>query len=189
MPVDEETAGRILELTRQLRDESNSDLETRRVRLLDAAGVCAYEREDEHGTTLVLYPSDWVGDDGLVDPASVDDLEAAVELPLETRRTEEMWDEIEAHNRAVAEAVTDRHGPVHGATASTLGTYLGNHHLRRIENATAAELQTFREDYLVRNAWPSHEQLTLLGRSLEFTLAMAKRRSGREDLILEGSKQ
>lgn len=179
MPVDEETATRLLELTRQLRS-GDETARTRRERLLEAADVEAHVREDDDGPVLVLYPAEWI-EDGTVDPAEVDDPDIAIEQPLtdDTTTAEADYHDIAAHNETVAEAVERRHGPVHGATAKALATYLSNHHLVRIEDATSAQLETFCEDYLVRNAWPSPEQQCLVGRTIDLTKREASRLIGK----------
>lgn len=187
MPVDDETAERIRRLTIQLRagDDTATD---RRDRLLEASGARARVRQDDEGETLIIYPERWVDGDGRVDPTDINDPSEAVSLPLVDTSTpsDDDWPEIDAHNQAVADAVAELHGPVHGATAEALATYLSNHHLRRIEHATEAELRTFSDDYFIRNAWPTQQQRAVLEESIELAVDTATARSAREDLGFDG---
>lgn len=189
MTIDDAIARRLWDLTTQLRgsddDATIEAVSQQRERLLDRAGLRAHVREDDDGAILVLYPEAWLDETGTVDFSRIDDTADAVELPLDPRGTEADWADINEHNQAIAATVAQRHGPVHGATAKALGTYLANHHLRRIEAATEIELQTFREDYFVRNTWPEDEQEAHLERSIELTVDVAKEQSVREDQVLD----
>ncbi|MFW6448515.1 MAG: DUF7108 family protein [Halobacteriota archaeon] len=173
---DPELVQRVRELTIALRSASGtraSDLERRRERLLDRLGAHARVREDANGPVLVVYPRDWVVD-STVDPDRIDDLSRAVEVPLDPRAREASWETVMAHNEAVAECVAERHGPDHGANASAFATYLANHHLRRIEDATDDEIRTFLQEYYPRNVWPSEEQASLVERSVPLTIDIAE---------------
>lgn len=178
MPVDEDTAARLAELTRLAR-EGDQAAASSRDELLATLDARLHVREDDDGATLVIYPTDWVADSGRVDPSAIDDHETAIERSLDGPASDDQtdWAAIDAHNQAIATAVADRHGPVHGETAAALATYLGNHHLQRIEEATERQLETFRREYFVRNAWPSAEQQALLDRSIALTLAVAREQS------------
>ena len=80
------------------------------------------------------------------------------------------WDAVEERNRAVAAAVEEDHGPVHGATASALADFMGNHYAKPIAEATPDELAEFKAEYFPRNAWPSDEQRALLDESVRLTV-------------------
>ena len=140
-------------------------LRRRRDELLARYGYRARIREGDQGPVLVCYPDSWI-EDGTVRPAAVDSTADAVERPL-WGGGEDEWDAIAAHNRAVAEIVADRHGEVHGENVAAFGTYMANHHEARIEQATAAQIETFLAEYFPRNAWPSDEQRATVEKSLE----------------------
>lgn len=140
--------------------------------LLAEFGYQARIRTGENRTVLVCYPSDWRAD-GVVDPDRIDDLDRAVERPLTGPGDPDDWEAIEAHNRAIAEEVADRHGPIHGATAAAFADFMGNHYARRVETAGPRECQEFLEEYLPRNAWPSQEQLARAAASLGLVFEVA----------------
>lgn len=188
MNVDDEVVDRLTELTQRLRattDERRAEIDRQRQRLLEANDLRSHVREENEGV-LVLYPEGWSDVGGTVDPSRVSGPDEAVEIPLDASGDEKDWEAIEEHNHQIASAVKARYGPVHGATASALATYLSNHHLRRIEDATESELAVFREDYFVRNAWPDAEQQALLERSVAFTLQVARCHSVGEDRVPDG---
>lgn len=168
--ADDRTIERIVELTRAIESipegEDRAALIDRRGRLLDAIAMRCHVRHDPTGAVVVLYPASWVVD-GTVDVDRIDDIDEAIERPLHDRPDEDAWGEIHEHNMAIARAVERRYGPVHGETIRALGTYLSNHHLCRIDEVTPDQLETFTEDYFERNAWPTGEQLELLGRSID----------------------
>ena len=186
MELDEQTATRLRELTNTLREapDRTESITARRDQILDRLGACSRVREDPDGAVLVIYPASWIDADGTVDPAYISDPDRAVELPLETATREDDWESIHDHNLALASAVRRRRGPVHGATAEAFATYLSNHHLLRIEEASTTVLQTFTDEYFIRNAWPDQEQLALLDRSMEFICDEANRESATEGSTL-----
>ncbi|MFB6354074.1 MAG: rnhA operon protein [Halobacteriales archaeon] len=152
--------------------------------ILDDHGYAARVREEDGQATLVCYPADWLADDA-VDPERIDDLDRAVERPLAGAGDPDDWAAIEAHNRGLAEAVGDRHGPVHGATAAAFADFMSNHYARRVETAGPRECREFLEEYLPRNAWPTDEQLAVAETSLELVFAAADAEPPR---IADGAK-
>jgi len=58
-------------------------------------------------------------------------------------------------------------------SARAFADFMSNHYARLIETATEAERREFREEYFVRNAWPSAEQRTEIEQSLSLTLDVA----------------
>lgn len=172
---DEELVDRILELTRRLFDgdaDQARRLERRRARLLAAMDARLNVRDDDDGLVLVLYPSDWVDGDA-VDPDRIDDRSRALERPLDRTGGTDSWEAVMEDNMAVAAAVETRHGPRHGANAEALGTYLANHHLRRIGAATESELQTFLREYYPRNVWPTPAEANVVRESVELAREVA----------------
>lgn len=123
-------------------------------------------RSDGERTVLVLYPDEWVVGD-TVRPSRIDDLERAIEVPLEGEDREEDWSTVDHANRRLAERIRREHGEIHGSNAAALADFMGNHHLKRIEDARTEEIEEFRREYFIRNAWPTEEQRDRLARSLE----------------------
>ncbi len=171
MPAEfaDDAVERVRELTRRIRagdDRATSDdLHRRRERLLAAMDAHLHVRDDDP-PVLVLYPDAWV-DDGTVHPERIDDRSRAREVPLEPEPASAGWGAVMETNMAVAEAVTERHGPDHGANAVALAEYLSNHHCRLIDDATEAELQTFLREYYPRNVWPTPHQAAIVRTSVE----------------------
>lgn len=146
---------------------------TARAELLAEHGFRARVREDDDGATLVCHPRAWLVD-GEVDLAAVEDVDRAVERRLDGTGDERAYDEVAAHNRAVAERVAVRHGPTHGATADAFATFMSNHRLRRVETATAGDVLEFVGEYFPRNAWPDEAQRAVVNRSVRHVLAAAR---------------
>ncbi len=175
--LDTDVIQRVVALTKRARDAEDASraeaARQQRASLLTETPYEARVREDDGGEWLVLYPSAWLTD-GTVNLDAIDDLAAAIERPLGPRSNEAAYEAVSAANLRVAAAVRRRHGPVHGETAEALATYLSNHHLTRIENATARQLSEFLEEYLRRNAWPTDEQRRLARRTIDFASDLAK---------------
>jgi hypothetical protein len=164
-------AARLTRLARRVADPGEREAyRDKRAQLLDDWGYTARIREEDD--TLVLYPAEWV-DDGVVQFDRIDDVDRGVEIPLSGPGDGDDWAAIEAANAAVVATVAEEHGAVHAATARALADFMGNHYAKRIERVTAEELREFREEYFVRNAWPSEEQRQLLGDSLAYTVEAA----------------
>ena len=164
--VDE--AERLTRLERTVPDEGEARAHAeRRDELLDDHDFTYRIREDDGGDVLVLHPEEWHDDEaGVIRTDRIDDISRGVEVPLEGTADPDDWDSIEAHNRDLVERVNDRHGDVHGDNAALLADFVGNHYAKRIEDLTGAELQEFRTDYFVRNAWPSDEQRDAIAESI-----------------------
>ncbi|MDZ7701924.1 MAG: rnhA operon protein [Halobacteriales archaeon] len=153
------------------RDEAAAYREDRSALLADH-GYRARVRDDDGGAVLVCYPGDWATD-GVVDPADIEDVDRAVERPLSGAGDPDDWATVESHNRTIAEAVAEAHGPVHGATADAFVDFMGNHYARRVETAGPRECREFLEEYLPRNAWPTEAQLSAARESLRLTFETA----------------
>jgi hypothetical protein len=165
-----EEAERLTRLAREAvdQDEATAYREDRE-RLLADHDYTARVREDDTGEVLVCHPAEWI-DDGVIRPERVDDVDRGVERQLSGPGDPDEWSDVAEANEAVAEAVTDDHGEVHGATASALAEFMSNHYAKRIADATAAELTEFKAEYFPRNAWPTDEQRALLDESIELTV-------------------
>jgi hypothetical protein len=169
-PIPKAVIDRVVTLSRRARaavdeNERNAYREER-AELLERHGYEARIRDDDTGSTLVLYPTKWV-EDGTVRFDRIEDTDRAIERSLSGPGTGENWDEIDEHNRSIAATVEAHHGDVHGETASAFAAFMSNHYAKPIEDATAAEREEFRQEYFPRNAWPSDEQRERLDRSME----------------------
>jgi hypothetical protein len=175
-----EEAERLTRLARDAVDENEAAAyRDRRETLVSAHGYTARRRSGDHGEVLVLHPSDWV-EDGAVRVEYVDDVSRAVEVPLNGTGDPDEWDEVEAHNRALAESVAAEHGEVHGANAHAFADFMGNHYARPVERATERQVREFTEEYFPRNAWPSEAQREALDESLSLLFERVDRsRPGR----------
>jgi hypothetical protein len=160
--VDE--AERLTRLARRAGDPGEAAAcERRRDALLAEYGFEARLREGDD--TLVCYPSEWLVD-GVVRLGRVEDTDRAAEVPLSGPGDEDEYDAVEAHNAALVARVAEAAGPVHAANARAYADFLGNHYLKRVEDATAGELREFVDEYYPRNAWPSTAQRAALAESL-----------------------
>jgi hypothetical protein len=159
-----EEAERLTRLARRAVDPGEAEAcERRRDDLLSEYGFEARVRAADD--TLVCYPAEWLVD-GVVRLERVEDTDRAAEVSLSGPGDEDEYDAIEAHNAALVARVAEAAGPVHAANARAFADFLGNHYLKRVEDATPAELREFVEEYYVRNAWPSAEQRAVLDESL-----------------------
>lgn len=154
------------------RPERAHQLAERREQLVAEYGYTSRIREDDTGATLVCYPRDWVSD-GTVEPAAVDDLSAAVEIPLAGAGDPDDWAAVAERNRAVAERVEREHGPAHGANARAFAAFMSNHRAREIGTATDDDVEEFRTEYYVRNVWPSETERAVVDESIELALSAA----------------
>lgn len=144
--------------------------------LLAEYDYTARVREGDTGETLVLYPSEWI-EDGTVRFDRISDTARAVERSLSGPGSDAGWDEIDRHNRAIARRISERHGEVHGRTASAFADFMSNHYAKPIEMATPDEREEFRTEYFVRNAWPTGKQRERLEESLRLIADVAERSS------------
>ncbi len=154
-------------------EEEAAAFRSRRERVLDRVGYRSRFREDDARVTLVCYPSEWV-EAGTANLAAIDDLDRAVEIPIEGAGDPDDWDEVDAENRAVAERVAAAHGPEHGRNAEAFATFMSNHRARRIETATAEDVEEFLEEYYVRNVWPTRREETLVAESVSLARTLAR---------------
>jgi hypothetical protein len=146
----------------------------RRAELLAEHGYTARVREDTDRDVLVLYPTEWTDEDGLVDVTVVEDVDRGFEVPLSGPGDDADWAAVEAHNRAAAELVAAEHGAVHGENAHAFADFMGNHYAKPVERATYGEVEEFLYDYFPRNAWPTDEQRAVVAESVELVRAAAE---------------
>jgi hypothetical protein len=175
LPADvADEAERLTRLARDAIDDNEAAAyRDRREALLEDHEFTARIRGEGPEETLVLHPTAWVVD-GSVHPDRIDDIDRAVERPLEGAGETEDWDELDAHNSAVAERVAEAHGAVHGANARAFATFMSNHYARPVEEATRRMREEFLTDYFPRNAWPDDDQRTAVAESLELVAAAAE---------------
>lgn len=161
--VDE--AERLTRLAREAVDEGEeAAYERHRAELLGDHGFTARIRDEDD--VLVLHPGEWV-EDGVIRVERIDDTDRAVEIPLSGAGDETDWGAVEEHNAALVEAVAEEHGAVHAANCRAFADFMGNHYVRRVEDATGDMVRTFLEDYYPRNAWPSERQRDVVEQSLD----------------------
>ena len=161
---------RLTRLTRRASDDDETALYRReRDRLLNRHGFTPRFREEDD--TLVCYPNEWV-EDGTAQLDRIEDPDRASEITLSGPGDPDRYDEVEAHNAEIVEAVTEQYSPVHGANARAFADFMGNHYVKQVERATADEIAEFREEYFPRNAWPSDEQRDRIAQSLAYVFEL-----------------
>lgn len=142
----------------------------RRAAITDAHDVTARVRDEDD--TLVLYPTEWVAD-GTVRVDRIEDTDRAVEVSLSGPDHDAEWADVEADNEAIVSAVADAHGQTHAANVRAFADFMGNHYLKRVDDATTDETTEFLTEYYPRNAWPSAEQAAVVEESLELVAEIA----------------
>nr|WP_084186251.1 rnhA operon protein [Haladaptatus litoreus] len=161
-----EEAERLTHLARTADGDEADAYRNERATLLAEQDFVARVREDETRSVLVLHPDEWL-EGGTIQVERIDDTERAVEIPLDGPGDPDDWDDIDAHNRAVAAAVREQHGDVHGANAEAFADFMSNHYARPVESATDEEVTEFCTEYFPRNAWPTDEQKLVVETSVE----------------------
>jgi len=159
-------AERLTRLARGAVDENEARAyREERDRLIEEYGFRVRVREGDRDT-LVCYPAEWVVE-GTVHPDSVDDIDRGIERPLEGPGEAEQWETIAEHNRDIAATIEAEHGEIHGENARALAAFASNHYAKPIEDLTPEEREEFREEFFVRNAFPSDEQKALVDESIQ----------------------
>ena len=165
-------AERLTRLARRAVDEHEREAyRARREELLEEFGYLSRVRDDDGpGSTLVLYPDEWVDAVGIVRTDRIEDTDRAVEVSLSGPGDPEAWDAIDAHNRSIAASVREDHGDVYGDNVAAFADFMSNHCAKRIEAASGAEIEEFLEEYYPRNAWPSDAQKSVIVESIRFAM-------------------
>ena len=156
-------------------DNEATAYEQRRDDLLDEHDFTSRIRDDDGDDVLVLHPEEW-HEDGVIRTDRIEDIDRAVEIPLEGTGDPDEWDDVDAHNRDLVATVRDTHGDVHGNNAAILADFAGNHYAKPIESLTGDDLAEFCTDYFVRNAWPSDDQQEVIAESIELIFETADER-------------
>jgi len=170
--VDE--AQRLTRLAREAADENEATAYREdRDDLVSAHDFEARVREGESGDTLVLYPAEWIDEDGLIRRERIEDVDRGIERPLDGPGVGDDWAEIERYNSEVVERVADEHGATHAANVRAFADFMGNHHARPLDDATDDEITEFLEEYYPRNVWPTDEQRAVVAASVEIALDVA----------------
>ena len=146
--------------------------ERTRDRLLGSFGFEARVRGSGDEAVLVCYPAEWL-DDGVARIDRIEDRSRAIERPLSPAAADAGFDAVDAHNRGVVATVESVAGPDHAANAAAFADFMGNHRLRRLETATAADVEEFLAEYYPRNAWPTDAQAVLVEESLRLAFEAA----------------
>ncbi|MFW6317577.1 MAG: DUF7108 domain-containing protein [Halorubrum sp.] len=151
-------------------EEAADQYRERRDALAAEYGYTARVREEDDA--LVLYPDEWI-DDGTVQLDRIEDTDRAVEVSLSGPGDADRYREVAAYNEAVAEEVAERAADVHAQTAETFAAFMSNHYVRPVDDATPEMRAEFREEYLIRNGWPTDEQLDAVDESLSVIESVA----------------
>ncbi|MFC6767754.1 DUF7108 family protein [Natrinema soli] len=164
---------RLTRLERTAVDENEIEAyESRRDELLDEHDFTSRIRDDDGDDVLILHPEEW-HEDGVIRTDRIDDIDRAVEIPLEGAENPDDWETVDEHNRDLVAAVRADHGDVHGDNAAMLADFAGNHYAKPMDALTGDELAEFRTEYVVRNAWPSEKQQNVLSESIELVFETA----------------
>ena len=160
------TVERLTHLARNADGAEADAYRERRDALLADHGYVARVRSEPTRDVLVCYPDEWVGG-GVVQIDDIESLDRAIEIPLSGPGDPDDWNAVDEANRELAAQIRERYGDVHGDTADAFADFMSNHYAKRIASATPAERREFREEYFVRNAWPSDAQKAAIERTLE----------------------
>lgn len=161
-----DTAERLTRLARRAVDENEAAAYLReRDETLAEYGYVARVREEEPRTVLVCHPDEWL-EEGTVRTERIEDIDRAVERPLEGPGEEGDYERVERHNRRIVAEIEETAGNPHGANADAFADFMSNHYVRRVESASVNELREFLTEYYPRNAWPSDEQRNQIEDSL-----------------------
>ncbi|MFB1062835.1 rnhA operon protein [Natrinema sp. H-ect4] len=164
---------RLTRLERTAVDENEIEAyENRSDELLDEHDFTSRIRNDDGDDVLVLHPEEW-HEDGAIRTDRIEDIDRAVEIPLEGAESPDDWEAVDEHNRDLVAAVRADHGDVHGDNAAMLADFAGNHYAKPMDELTGDELAEFRTEYVVRNAWPSEKQQNVLAESIELVFEAA----------------
>ncbi|PCR89759.1 DUF7108 family protein [Natrinema ejinorense] len=164
---------RLTRLKRAAVDDNEIEAyEDRRDELLDEHDFTFRIRDDDGDDVLVCHPEEW-HEDGVIRTDRIENIDRGVEIPLEGTDDPDDWEAVDERNRDLVGAVRDAHGDAHGDNAAMLADFAGNHYAKPIESLTSEELTEFRDEYVVRNAWPSARQRELLAESIELVFETA----------------
>ncbi|MBZ6496263.1 DUF7108 family protein [Natrinema longum] len=164
---------RLTRLKRAAVDDNEIEAyEDRRDELLDKHDFTFRIRDDDGDDVLVCHPAEW-HEDGVIRTDRIENIDRGIEIPLEGTDDPDDWEAVDERNRELVAAVRDAHGDVHGDNAAMLADFAGNHYAKPIESLTSEELTEFRDEYVVRNAWPSAKQRELLAESIELVFETA----------------
>lgn len=172
VPVDiVDEAERLTRLAREADDDAAAEFyrDRRDELVVDHDYVPRLRADDD---TLVLYPDEWMAD-GTVQLDQIETTDRAVEVSLSGPGDADRFQEIAAYNDAVAAAVAERKADVHADTARTFAAFMSNYYVRPVDDATPDMRAEFREEFLVRNGWPTDEQLAVVDESLSVIEAVA----------------
>ncbi|WP_226479432.1 DUF7108 family protein [Natrinema amylolyticum] len=167
---------RLTRLERTAIDENEIEAyEDRRDELLDDHDFTARIRDDDGDDVLVCHPEEW-HEDGVIRTDRIEDIDRAVEIPLEGTEDPDDWESVDEYNRDLVAAVREAHGDVHGDNAALLADFAGNHYAKPMDSLTSDELAEFGTDYVVRNAWPSEKQQEMIAESVKLVFETADER-------------
>ena len=168
-----ERAERLTRLARDAVDDAEADAYREdRAELLADHEFSARVRDDDTGTTLVLYPEEWK-EDGMIRTERIEDTGRAVEVSLAGPGDPDEGDSVDEHTRELVEQVREAHGDVHGDNATAFADFMGNHYARPMDSATSDEIAEFLDEYFPRNVWPTEKQRAAVEESIDLVLEAA----------------
>jgi len=177
LPLPDSAVETVATLTRRARRGDEGAIAERDA-LLDRHGYAASIEND----ALRLYPADWGVD------SSIDTDQFSTDAVVRIQLGRDDLDAIAPSNRPAADRVADQYGDPHGATADAFATYMNNHHAARIDAATKRQVERFRDEYFVRNVWPTAEQRSCIDDSLDHVFDVATEIAAADPAIVSGDR-
>ena len=140
----------------------------------EVAGEKGYEARVRDDGTLVLHPDDWLDEDGVVDMEAFD-ADEAYEVPLDGGG----FDDARRRNEDLLEDFAEDADETEMFNAHAFVEFCENHHAVAVEKAREKHVDSFLNDYYVRNVWADEEAEERVEGSLRALL----REAGRDDLV------
>jgi hypothetical protein len=148
----------------------NDDAREERNDLVSERGYDARLRDDG---VLVLYPADWIDEDGVVDMEAFD-ADEAYEVPLDGGG----FDDAREKNEALLDEFVEEVDDSVAFNAREFAEFCENHHAVAVEDASQKHVDRFVNDYYVRNVWTNDE----VEERVEEALGALLREAGRDEL-------
>ncbi len=152
--------------------EEAARLRARREALLEEFGFTSRIRDEDERAVLVCYPSEWIVE-GTIDREAIDDIDRAVELPIDGPVDPESWSALATDNQKLAKQVHTHHGPIHGNNADAFVVFMNNHRARPVRSATSDDIEEFLTEYYPRNAWANEDERAVVEDSLDLLFKLA----------------
>lgn len=160
------------EAARLTRIAASGDEEARQ-RRDEIANEHGYEARLREDGTLVLHPTDWLDENGVINLEAFD-ADEAYEVPLDGGGFEEAREK----NDKLLQRFKKEASEADAFNARAFVEFCENHHATAVKNANEDLLREFLEEYYVRNVWAPEKAKENVEESLRGLLVEA----GREDL-------